>query len=103
MWPEQAAGEDVDGRSDVYSLGCVLYEMLAGKPPYAAPNPRALMAKHWMTEVPSLRDARRSVRGSIEALVKKAMAKRASERFATAGQLEAAIKIVSTEERIAAI
>lgn len=103
MSPEQAAGENVDGRSDIYSLGCVLYEMLAGKPPYTADNPRALMAKHWMDAVPALSHARPSVRSSIESLVKKAMAKRPSERFATASEMEAAIKSVSTEERLAAI
>ncbi|MEO8194071.1 MAG: protein kinase [Gemmatimonadales bacterium] len=102
MSPEQAAGEDVDGRSDIYSLGCVLYEMLAGRPPYTAANPRALMAKHWMDEVPSLKALRGSVRGSIDALVRKAMAKRPSERFATAGELEDAIQHVSTEEKFAA-
>ncbi|HEY0243274.1 MAG TPA: protein kinase, partial [Gemmatimonadaceae bacterium] len=103
MSPEQAAGEIVDGRSDVYSLGCVLYEMIAGHPPYTAPNPRALMAKHWMDEIPSLRAVRSSVRSSIEALVRKAMAKRPAERFATAAEMEAAIRNVSTEERLAAI
>lgn len=103
MSPEQAAGEEVDGRSDIYSLGCVLYEMLAGKPPYAAENPRALMAKHWMDAVPNLSNARSSVRASIEILVKKAMAKRPSERFATAAEMEDAIQDVSTEERLAAV
>ena len=103
MSPEQAAGEAVDGRSDVYSLGCVLYEMIAGHAPYTAANPRALMAKHWMDEIPSLRAARSSVRLSIEALVRKAMAKRPSDRFATAAEMEAAIRNVSTEERLAAI
>jgi serine/threonine protein kinase/tetratricopeptide (TPR) repeat protein len=103
MSPEQAAGEAVDGRSDIYSLGCVLYEMLAGRPPYAAENPRALMAKHWMDAVPSLRTARPAVRASVDELVRKAMAKRPMNRFATAGELEDAIKSVSTEERLAAI
>ncbi|HEU4879740.1 MAG TPA: serine/threonine-protein kinase, partial [Gemmatimonadaceae bacterium] len=103
MSPEQAAGEEVDGRTDIYSLGCVLFEMIAGTPPYMAENPRALMAKHWMDDVPSLRTVRPSVRASVDALVQKAMAKRAIDRFDTAGQLEAAIKNVSTEERLAAI
>jgi tetratricopeptide (TPR) repeat protein len=103
MSPEQAAGEEVDGRSDVYSLGCVLYEMIAGVPPYTAPTARALMAKHWTDDVPSLRAVRSSVRSSIEALVQKTMAKRQIDRFQTAGQLEDAIKNVSTEERLAAI
>lgn len=102
MSPEQSAGEDVDGRADVYSLGCVLYEMLAGKPPFAATSPRALMAKHWMNEVPSLSALRKSVRRSIEALVLRALAKRADQRFATAAEFEEAIQRVSTEEKLVA-
>lgn len=102
MSPEQSAGEDVDGRSDIYSLGCVLYEMLAGKPPFSATSPRALMAKHWMNEVPSLSALRRSVRRSIEELVFKAMAKRADQRYATAGEFEEALQRVSTEEKLVA-
>ena len=102
MSPEQSAGEDVDGRSDVYSLGCVLYEMLAGKPPFSATSPRALMAKHWMNEVPSLSAARKSVRRSIEALVFKALAKRPDQRFASAAEFEDAIQLVSTEEKLVA-
>jgi serine/threonine protein kinase/tetratricopeptide (TPR) repeat protein len=103
MSPEQAAGETVDGRSDVYSLGCVLYEMLAGHPPYVAPTPRAVMAMHWMDDIPSLRATRSSVRASIESLVRKALAKRPAERFASAREFQEALKIVSTEERHAAI
>ena len=102
MSPEQSAGENVDGRADVYSLGCVLYEMLAGKPPFAATSPRALMAKHWMNEVPSLSALRRSVRRSIEALVLRALEKRADQRFATASEFEEAIQRVSTEEKLVA-
>ena len=102
MSPEQSAEEDVDGRSDVYSLGCVLYEMLAGKPPFSATSPRALMAKHWMNEVPSLSAARKSVRRSIEALVFKALAKRRDQRFSSAAEFEEAIQLVSTEEKLVA-
>ena len=102
MSPEQSAGEDVDGRADVYSLGCVLYEMLAGHPPFSAASPRALMAKHWMNEVPSLSALRKSVRRSIEALVLKALAKRPDERFASAAEFETAIQRVATEEKLVA-
>ena len=102
MSPEQSAGEDVDGRADIYSLGCVLYEMLAGRPPFSATSPRALMAKHWMNEVPSLSALRKSVRRSIESLVLKAMAKRPDERFASAAEFEDAIQRVSTEEKLVA-
>ena len=103
MSPEQASGTQVDGRSDIYSLGCVLFEMLAGHPPYRASSPRALMAKHWLDDIPSLRAIRATVRGSLEALVAKALAKDPEERFATAGDFEDAIQKVSTEEKVAEI
>ncbi|HZK78126.1 MAG TPA: serine/threonine-protein kinase, partial [Gemmatimonadaceae bacterium] len=103
MSPEQASGEKVDGRSDIYSLGCVLFEMLAGHPPFRASSPRALMAKHWLDDIPSLRAIRSTVRGSLEALVSKALAKDPEERFANAGEMEDAIQKVSTEEKVAEI
>src|SRR6478672_8334291 len=103
MSPEQASGAQVDGRSDIYSLGCVLFEMLAGHPPYRASSPRALMAKHWLDDIPSLRAIRATVRGSLESLVAKALAKDPDERFATAGDFEDAIQKVSTEEKVAEI
>ncbi|HUQ98725.1 MAG TPA: serine/threonine-protein kinase [Gemmatimonadaceae bacterium] len=103
MSPEQASGTQVDGRSDIYSLGCVLFEMLAGHPPYRASSPRALMAKHWLDDIPSLRAIRATVRVSLETLVAKALAKDPDERFATAGEFEDAIQKVSTEEKVAEI
>ena len=64
MSPEQALGTNhVDGRSDVYSLGCVIYEMLVGQPPFDGPNAMAILARHSMEEVPSLRVVRHSVPG----------------------------------------
>ncbi len=103
MSPEQASGTQVDGRSDIYSLGCVLFEMLAGHPPYRASSTRALMAKHWLDDIPSLQAIRATVRGSLESLVAKALAKDPDERFATAGEFEDAIQKVSTEEKVAEV
>ena len=87
MSPEQAAGgSEVDGRSDVYSLGCVLYEMLAGEPPYTGPTPQAILAKRILEPIPHLRTVRESVPEAVEQAVTKALAKVPADRFQTAQQ-----------------
>ena len=58
MSPEQATAGTVDARADIYSLGCLLYEMLAGDPPFSGSTPRAVMARHALDPVPSVRTAR---------------------------------------------
>jgi serine/threonine protein kinase len=83
MSPEQAAGSaELDGRSDLYSLGCVLYEMLAGEPPYTGPTPQALMAKRFLEPVPHLRTVRESLPETLEQAVTKALARVPADRFA---------------------
>ena len=81
MSPEQAAGATVDGRSDQYSLACTLYEMLIGEPPFGGPSPQAVVARHSMEPVPSLRLVRQSVPQAVEAAVVRAMAKVPADRF----------------------
>jgi TolB-like protein len=81
MSPEQAAGAAVDGRSDQYSLACTLYEMLIGEPPFTGPSPQAVIARHSMEPVPSLRVVRQSVPPAVEIAVRQAMAKVAADRF----------------------
>jgi len=81
MSPEQASGEKVDGRSDQYSLGCALYEMLSGMPPFVGPTPLAVLARHSAEPVPSLRAVRQSVPLGVEAAIMRAMAKRPEDRF----------------------
>ena len=85
MSPEQASGESrIDGRSDVYALGCVVYEMLAGAPPFTGPSAQAIMARHSLDPVPSLRTVRSTVPEGLEQVILKALAKIPADRFASA-------------------
>lgn len=82
MSPEQSLSEsDVDARSDVYSLACVLYEMLAGEPPYTAPNAQALLAKRLVDPIPSVRRVRGTVPANVDQALVKALAKTPADRF----------------------
>jgi eukaryotic-like serine/threonine-protein kinase len=86
MSPEQSVGENVGPTADIYSLGCVLYEMLAGTPPFTGPNARAIMARHAMTPVPGLQEVRASVPDEVEEAVMAALAKVPADRPQTAKQ-----------------
>ncbi|MBI3983187.1 MAG: protein kinase [Gemmatimonadetes bacterium] len=93
MSPEQAAGEaEVDGRSDVYSLGTVLYEMLAGDPPFASSTSQATLARKLVEAPPALRTVRASVPVGVERAIEKALATSRADRFATAAQFAEAIR-----------
>ena len=96
MSPEQTTGEaKLDGRSDQYSLACVLYEMLAGEPPYTGPTAQAIIAKRLTEPIPHLGTVRR-VSPAVEAAVTKGLAKTPADRFATAGAFVAALTAGST-------
>jgi serine/threonine protein kinase/tetratricopeptide (TPR) repeat protein len=96
MSPEQASGGNVDGRSDIYGLGCVLYEMLAGQPPFSGASPQAVIARHMVDPPPPLRGVRPSVSRKLEAVVRKAIAKSPADRFANATAFRDAIRRVSS-------
>jgi serine/threonine protein kinase/tetratricopeptide (TPR) repeat protein len=92
MSPEQASGErHLDGRSDVYSLSCVLYEMLVGEPPYTGPTAQAITAKQFSEPVPSARRLRETVPPAVDAVVRRGMARVPADRFSTAKEFGAAL------------
>ena len=87
MSPEQAAGGAIDHRSDLYSLGCVLYECLAGRPPFSGASPQAVVAKHLTETPPPLTDSE-----GLFDVIDKALAKSPDDRFATAAEFAAALE-----------
>ena len=92
MSPEQAMGErTVDRRSDVYALGAVTYEMLAGEPPFTGPNVQALVARILSEEPRSLTQQRRAVSVGVEHAVMRALEKLPADRFSTAADFSAAL------------
>jgi serine/threonine-protein kinase len=98
MSPEQAAAERrIDGRSDIYSLACVLYEMLAGEPPFAGSTPRILLARHMHQDPPCVRVVRKDVPEHVEAALLKAMQKAPAARFATVEEFLAALRAAPLE------
>jgi serine/threonine-protein kinase len=94
MSPEQATADpQLDGRSDLYSLGCVAYEMLAGHPPFLGATAREVIARHTLDAVPPMRTARPVVPAAVEQAVGRALAKVPADRFATAAQFADALSV----------
>jgi dienelactone hydrolase len=97
MSPEQAAGAShLDGRTDIYSLGCVLYEMLAGAAPFTGTTPQSVIAKRFVEAAPRVSTLRNTVPPAVEAAVTKALSREPDDRFATATEFAKAIAAPST-------
>jgi serine/threonine protein kinase/tetratricopeptide (TPR) repeat protein len=97
MSPEQASGRrDVDVRTDVYALGAVLYEMLAGEAPFTGPTAQAVIAKMMSSEPPSVRRMRPTIPESLDRVIRKALAPVPADRFASAGELARALSMDDT-------
>jgi eukaryotic-like serine/threonine-protein kinase len=96
MSPEQATGSEVDGRTDIYALGCVLYEMLTGTPPFTGATVQAVLVRHSVDTVSPIRIVRSSVPEAIERVVLRSLAKVPADRYQSAGQLAEALAGAAT-------
>jgi len=97
MSPEQALGDaDIDGRSDIYSLGCVLYEALAGRPPFTGATPLSIVAQHVGLPAPSLAAGRADLSSSVIRAVARSLEKNPGDRFLTASAFVQALQAADT-------
>src|SRR4051812_10696295 len=97
MPPEQASGTGkVDRRSDIYSLACVLYETLAGQPPFTGPTAQAIMARHSLDAVPRLKIVRDAIPDELEVVIERALEKVPADRYQTSGEFMKALTAAST-------
>lgn len=92
MSPEQIKGDRGDARSDIYAVGCLLYQLLAGTPPYTGDNPLAVMYQHMTAEAKPLTKVREDITPELWAVVKKAIRRRKDERYSTALEMAEELK-----------
>ena len=102
MSPEQARGEkDLDGRSDIYALGAILFETLTGRLPYESDTPMGQVVKHITDPVPRILTANPDLPDACESIIERAMAKNRAERFGTAQKMAAALEAMATSGVVA--
>ncbi len=92
MSPEQCMSEEVDGRSDIYAVGVILYELVTGRVPFSAETPVALIFKHINDPLPPPRQIDPGISEAVEKVILKAMAKEPADRYATAGEMTRALQ-----------
>lgn len=95
--PEQGTGNPLDIRTDIYSLGIVLYHMLTGRVPFTGTSPVAIAIRHAMVEPPSMRQFNSHILPNVEAVVMKAIAKAPADRFSSAGELARALRQAASQ------
>jgi serine/threonine-protein kinase len=98
MAPEQASGEAVDGRADIYALGIILFEMLTGKQPYEADTPMGVAIKHITEPVPHILDANPKLPAGMDTIIQRAMAKNRNNRLSTAMEMTDALRSLARGE-----
>ncbi len=96
MSPEQAQGEGIDGRSDIYGLGVILFELLTGQQPYHGDTPMSVVVKHITDPVPHILDVKPDLPPDVEVIIEKAMAKDRNERFQNVKSLADALTMVAS-------
>ena len=100
MSPEQAMGQsDLDGRVDIYALGCVLYEMIAGEPPFSGPTAQAVIARSLTETARPLNATREGLAPRVSALVSRALAKSPADRFQIAAEMADALRAAEDQVR----
>jgi serine/threonine protein kinase len=100
MSPEQARGDvEIDGRSDIYALGAILFETLTGRQPYEATTPMGVVMKHITDPIPHLIDLNREIPADCQELIDKAMAKDREQRFQTAASMAIAVAVLAGKTR----
>jgi hypothetical protein len=100
MAPEQAQGTGVDGRTDIYAVGIILFEMLTGKQPYEADTPMAVAFKHITDPVPNIHDTNPALPEDVDTVIHRAMAKNKDDRFSTATDMVDTLRNISAGQKV---